>query len=408
MLRTPDPAQQSRATPDFGFDTPLDRTGMCTKKWEMEQISRQDSSLLCFGTAEMDFQTAPPIKRAFEEIVSRGHFGYPEKPESYYQAITDFFERHYDWKIERSWLNSHKGVYPSMQPLIRALSNSGDEVIYQTPVHHIFEELIRANDRVPLANPLIEVDGRYTMDFDGLAEMVTKRTKLLLLCNPHNPVGRVWDREELTRLQEFCLEHGIVVITDEVYFGLVHGDVDFIPAATISKEASMNTITLTSVSKSFNLTGTKHSLFIAENPAHQQIFQQGLVQANLNYGQCIFGLAATEVALRDCDDWRAALMDYIWGNYRVIEALFVNKLPLVKITQPEATYFAWIDLRSLGLSYDEIKNAVDNEARIALVYGEALGPGGEGHVRVNMATARSTLVEGMTRMADALKKHLKN
>ena len=387
-----------------GFDEALDRSNLSTAKWEMEVARKNDPSLLCFGTAEMDFRSAPPVLEALDRIVKAGHFGYPYKRASYYDAITGYFQRHFGWRVEKSSIASNVGIYPSMQPIIEELTAVGDEIIYQPPVHHIFPEVISAAGRVAIANPLKKRNGRYEMDFDDLAAKASERTKLLLLCSPHNPVGRVWTREELARLHEICSERRIVIVTDEVYCGLIYEGVPFLPFAALSPEASMNSITLVSASKSFNVTGLKHSLVIAENPRLLDAYMNGLKRNNLYYGGCIFGQAATEAAFRDCDDWSKQLVRYIKGNFDLLKSFFREHLPEVEVTEPEATYFAWLDFSALGLSGQQLRQLFEDESHITVAYGNVLGAGGEGHIRINLATSRSTLEKGLQRLAEAYRR----
>ena len=394
-------ATSDQHTDGINFDCVLDRSHLSTVKWEMEIEQKGDPSLLCLGTAEMDFKAAPPILDALARVARTGHFGYPYKPDSYYESVIGFFARNFGWHIERPWIANNVGIYPSMHPIIEELTNPGDEIIYQTPVHHIFQEVIACSGRTPVANPLRKLDGRYEMDLVDLANKVTKRTKLLLLCSPHNPVGRVWSSEELLQLHQFCLDRGIVVISDEVYFGLIYNDVKFVPFASVSHEASTNSITVLSTSKSFNLAGLKHSLVIAENPALLDAYKKGLMKNNLYFGGCIFGQAATEAAFREGDSWLRSVMDYVEGNFSFVENFLRHHFPEVAVTRPEATYFAWLDCSRLAPTSEDLRQLIEDQARIAVTYGEALGPGGEGHIRLNLATSRSTLAAGLDRLATA-------
>ncbi|MDP4021986.1 aminotransferase class I/II-fold pyridoxal phosphate-dependent enzyme [Methylobacterium sp. NEAU 140] len=396
----------SSTADEFGFDVPLDRAGLSTAKWEMEIARTQDPTLLCFGTAEMDYRAAPPIRAALERVAGAGHFGYPFKRASYYEAVVGYFDRHFGWKIEKDWIASNVGIYPSMQPLIEELTEPGDEILYQPPVHHIFPEVIQAAGRVALANPLVERRGRYEIDFDDLSWKVTERTRMLLLCSPHNPVGRVWTRAELDRLSAFCLERGILVLSDEVYCGLIFDGVAFTPFANVSAAASRNSVTLTSASKSFNVTGLKHSLVIAEDEGLRGAYMRGLKRNNLYFGGCVFGQAAAEAAFRDCDAWTKAAVRHIEGNFRYLEQFLRIHLPELSVTSPEGTYFAWINVKSLDLATEQLRDVLEKEAHVAVTYGAFLGEGGDGHIRLNLATARSNLSEGLCRIAAAIRTHI--
>lgn len=388
----------------YGFGQPLDRTGLSTMKWEAEIERTGQADFLGFGTAEMDFVAAPAITRALTTVAEKGHFGYPYKSAAYQEAITGFFARRFGWTIERNWIASNVGIYPAMQPIIEELTEPDDEIIYQTPVHHIFEEVITSAGRVAVPNPLILRNGQYEMDLVQLRQVISPRTRLLMLCSPHNPVGRVWSRDELLALNEACLEHGIIVLADEVYCGLLFDHARFTPFASLSSAASLNTITLVSASKSFNITGLKHSLVIAENADLRTAYMRGLLRSNLNFGSSIFGMAATEAAFRDCDDWSAAVMRYVAGNFAHLQWRLAAEMPEIRLTQPEATYFAWADCRAMNLDAVGLRQFFDAEARVGLSYGALLGPGGEGHVRINLGTARATLDQGIDRIVGAWKK----
>ncbi|MHA6728812.1 MalY/PatB family protein [Devosia sp. A369] len=384
------------------FDEPLDRTNFSSMKWEAEIARKNDPSLLCVGTAEMDFKAAPAVLAAIETVAKRGHFGYPYKRNSYYDAIIGHLTRHFDWRPEREHILSNVGIYPSMQPIIEELTLPGDEIIFQPPVHHIFPEVIAAANRVALANPLRKIGNKYEFDFEHLESAITPKTKMLLLCSPHNPVGRVWTKEELTRLEGICSRHNIIVIADEVYFGLVLPGSQFTPYAKVSKAAASRSISLISASKSFNLTGLKHSLVITNNPDFQRAYMTGLRRNNLYFGGDIFGQAATEAAFRDADDWSLALVQYIAANQNFLLEFIQTRLPWVGVTVAEGTYFSWLDFGSLGGSEDWLKHILEEEAHVVATMGVNLGSGGAGHVRINMATQREILHQVLNRIADAI------
>ena len=386
----------------YDFDAVLDRKGLSTLKWEMEVRKSGEPSLLSFGTADMDFKSPPAVIEALRRVVDNGHFGYPFKRDSYYAAILGYLFRHFGWEVDTSWLQSNVGIYPSMHPIITELTFPGDEIIYQPPVHHVFAEIVKANDRVAVPNSLVSRNGDYEMDFDDLERKFTSKTKLLLLCSPHNPVGRVWRREELRRLEEICAAHNVIVVTDEVYGGLLYEGAEFIPFATVSPWAAMNSYTMISPSKPFNLTGLKHSIVITQNEKLRAVYDKGIQRTNLQYGGSIFGLAGAEAAFRDSDEWSATLMRYVAGNFDYLRTQLAAHLPEVELTTPEATYFSWINLSPLGHAREEYQTLIEKTARLVVTYGEPMGPGGENHIRLNLATPRSNVVAGVDRLLSAL------
>lgn len=391
----------------YDFDTVLDRTNLSTMKWESEQDRKNNRDLLCFGTAEMDFKAAPPILEAFQKVVNAGHFGYPYKRPSYYEAVIGWFKRHCGVEIKKEWIANSVAIYPSFQGLIEGLSNEEDEVIYNPPVHFIFQDIVKSLHRIPVENPLVLRNGQYTIDFDDLEKKITPKTKLYLLCNPHNPVGRAWTPEELRKLAEICARHGIIVISDEVYFGLVYPGKKYTPFASVSKEAAMNSVTCISTSKSFNLTGIKHSLVISENPDILNQYKQELHKNNEFFGESIFGHAAVEAAFGKCDDWSDQLMQYIEGNYNFIVDFCRKNMPDVKPIKPDATYFVWIDFSVLDLPRDKFVAFFEDEAEVEVSPGYTLGTGGDGYIRMNVACPRSVLTEGMNRIFRAYRNHNK-
>lgn len=392
------------ATPSgYDFDEVLDRSKLSTLKWEMEIQQRGDADVLCFGTADMDFRAPPPVLEALKHVTEAGHLGYPLKSKSYFEAATSYWKRHFDWIVEPSWIASHVGIYASMEPLIEELTKAGDEIIFFSPVHKVFPEVIEANERQPVPVRLINEDGHYRIDFAALRRAITAKTRMLLLCSPHNPVGRVWTRDELAELSAICLENGVIVVSDEVYSGLLYPGKTFIPYANVSRQASAQSVTLVSASKSFNLTGLKHSHVITENTDFMAAYMRGLKRSNLHYGGSIYGHAAAEAAFRNCDEWSTALMRYIAGNFDLLKSYIHQHMPGVKVVQPEATYVAWLDFSASGLTEDGLRGLFDREARIVVTFGEPMGPGGELHARFNLGAPRSIVEKGLRRLAAAYK-----
>lgn len=385
----------------YNFNEILDRSNLSTMKWESQFDYKQDHSLLCFGTADMDFKSAQPIIDALVKVAEAGHFGYPYKRQSYYESVIGWFQRNFNWGIRREWIASSLSIYPAFQAFIEGLTDPGDEVIIQTPVHFVFQEIITATGRVLVENPLLIKEGQYTFDFLDFKEKISSKTKLLILCSPQNPMGRVWTREELTEIVEICLRHEIVIISDEVYSGLIYEGYTHIPIASISKEASLNTITLVSPSKTYNITGLKHSLVISENDKFLEVYSNELKKNNESFGESLFGHVATEAAYEHCDDWVEQLMAYVEENYYIVEEFMKNHMPEVKVYKPEATYFIWMDFTFLGMTNAELTSFFEDKVKIIVVQGHTLGSGGEGFIRLNVGCPKQTLQLGLQRMKNA-------
>lgn len=382
----------------YNFDEILDRRELSTKKWEMEQERKHNRNLLCMGTAEMDFRTSPEIIDAFIKVAQRGHFGYPYKRDAYFEAVSGWFERHCGMQIKREWISNGVAIYPSFQGLIEAFSMPGDEIIFNSPVHFIFYDITKSLGRVAVENPLRQIEGRYELDFKDLENKISSKTKLFILCNPHNPVGRAWSREELLRLSEICTKHGIVIISDEVYLGLIYPGKTYTPLMSVSEEAAMNSVTCISPSKSFNLTGIKHSLVISRNPKLLAAYNEQLHKNNEFYGESIFGHAAVEAAFGKSDEWSCELMKYIEGNYYAAREFLIKYLPEIKLTEPDATYFLWMDFNVLGMNAEQMTAFFEDSAQVEISVGNGLGTGGSGFIRMNIACPRSIVLEALKRI----------
>ena len=388
-------------THKYNFDTILDRSALSTMKWNSEIARTGHQDLLSFGTADMDFQSPPEVVKALIACAERGHFGYPWKGPQYYEAVMGYLARRFEWKVERAWIDTAAGVYASMQPVLGALTQPGDEVIIQTPVHHIFRELVVAMGRVVVENPLDTDGNTYSMDLEDLQSRITERTKVLLLCSPHNPMGRIWRKTELEALYDVCLCHNIVVISDEIYSGLLYPKQAFVPAATISRAASLSTVTLISASKSFNMTGLKHSLVVTENEAIRDAFRREQKCSNMYYGGSTFGQIATEVTFRECDSWSDELIEYVQKNAEFFRSGLAEIFPFCNTYQAEATYFLWVDFSAYGLRSEDVVKHLQDQAHIIVTGGHTLGLGGEGHVRWNLGCPRSILAEALDRLRKA-------
>ena len=380
----------------YDFDQKLDRSKLHTMKWEYEQGRKRNPDLLCFGTAEMDFQAAPPILKAFQQVVDNGHFGYPYKREDYYQAVIGYFKRHCQFEIKKEWIANSVAIYPSFQSLIEGLSDPGDEVIFQTPVHFIFADIVRSLKRVPVENPLKETDGTYKMDFEDLKRKITPKTKLFLLCNPHNPVGRVWTREELTRVGEICLRHGVTVVSDEIHGELAFPGHVYLPFASLSDEFLRCSVTCISPSKAFNIAGLQIANIVCADEAMRRKIDKAI---NINEVCDVnpFGVIATIAAYNEGEEWLNQLLDYLHGNYICMRFFCREHLPDFPITRLEGTYLVWMDCRALGIPSEVLEQRLIDDAELWLNAGTMYGAEGEGFMRWNIACPRARLIEGLRR-----------
>lgn len=375
------------------FDIPVDRRDTNSVKWS--GLPGHDVIPMCI--ADMDFLAPQPITAALQVRAAHGVFGYSRLPESLLETIVGWVTRRHDWNIAEHWLALNTGVVTSLRSAIRALTEEGDGVIIQTPVYHPFFTVIRQNRRVVLENPLQLEQGRYQMDFTLLEEQAA-RAKMLILCNPHNPVGRVWSPEELIRLGEICLRHGVIVVSDEI-----HCDITYTrrhtPFAALHEEFARQSVTCMSASKSFNIAGLHTSYEIIANPLlREKMLREktagGVGQPNL------LGLIALENAYRCCESWLDELVAYL-AESRALLIEHIGCLPDIDLIAPEGTFLAWLDFRRFGLTSEAMSQFLLREARVRLLPGRGFGTPGEGFQRMNYATTHAILLDSLARIANA-------
>lgn len=380
----------------YNFDELTQRRGTNSYKWD----SSVDAEVLPLWVADMDFKTAPCIIDALKHRVEQGIFGYTKVPAEYYDATINWFSRRHGWKI-----NGHddfiytSGVVPAVSAIIKALTKPGDKVIVQTPAYNCFFSSIRNNDCLLLINPLKRVNDSFEIDFDDLERCAADNdAKLLLLCNPHNPTGRVWTREELLRIDEICRSNGVKVISDEIHCELVYPPFNYIPFASLSDEAAMNCVTCVSPSKAFNIAGLQIANIISHNHEWLQLIDRAI---NINEVCDVnpFGVIATIEAYNHGEEWLSELLIYLYDNYLTLRDYIAEHLPMLEVCRLEGTYLAWIDCRSLGIKMDTLEEILIRDSKVWLNAGTMYGAEGEGYMRVNLATSRARLLEALRKIS---------
>lgn len=385
----------------YDFDRVIDRRGTSSLKWDFAEKIVGTSGLVPLWVADMDFEAPVEIVRALEARVKHGIFGYTLEPESYYEAAADWLQRRHGWEVRREWMLPSPGVIPSLAAAILGLTEPGDGIVIQPPVYYPFALRISGNARRVVENPLTLSGGRWEMDLDGLAKVVDKRTRMLVLCSPHNPVCRVWDRETLHALADFCSHRSIVIVSDEIHNDLVMPGFRHTPLASLSREAAAISVTLVSATKSFNLAGLGGSLALIPDTGLRARFDA--VQHSVFAGPAnALAAAAAEAAWRQGERWLEELLVYVQGNYRYLADYLAGNLPRVKVSPLEGTYLCWLDMRDLRLSDDVIKEKLQRDAGLWLDEGRKFGRGGEGFQRLNLACPRSILSDAVERLARAL------
>jgi cysteine-S-conjugate beta-lyase len=387
-------AEPVLGTDTFDFDTPIDRSGTSSEKWAMHE----DRGVLPLWLADMDFRSPPAVIQALHERVQHGVFGYTRSPEELNRVVIGMLDAHYSWHVEREWLVWLPGLVTGLNVACRAFGEDGDDVLTTVPVYPPFLSAPGWSRRNLITVPLSRASGTWEFDFDRIAESLGPRTALFLLCSPHNPVGRVFDRSELTRIATLCAEHDAVICSDEIHCGLIlDQDKQHIPTAALSPEVADRTVTLMAPSKTFNLPGLGCSFAVIPNPDLRRRFRSAM--AGIVPSVNLMGYTAAMAAYRDGGDWLAALLEYLRNN-RDIVATAVARMPGLSMSHVEATYLAWIDTRDAGL---------DDPALFFEAAGVGLGDGKvfgcPGFVRLTFGCPRSTLLEALGRMERTLATH---
>lgn len=376
----------------YDFDKTIDRRATNSYKWDSAP-----EGVLPMWVADMDFRTAPAIIDALQKRVAHGIFGYTRVPDAYYDAVTSWFSRRHGWDIDREWIIYTSGVVPAVSAVIKALTVPGDKVIVQTPVYNCFFSSIRNNGCEIVSNPLRRTADTYEMDFDALERCAADpRAKVMLLCNPHNPAGRVWTPDELTRLGNICLRNGVTVVSDEIHCELVYQGFKYTPFASLSDAFLHRSVTCVSPSKAFNIAGLQIANIVAfDNDMRSRIDKA--ININEVCDVNPFGVAATIAAYNEGEEWLNQLVDYLHGNYEAMAEFCRRELPEFPITRLEGTYLVWMDCSSLGMPSDALEHALLDDARLWLNAGTMYGAEGEGYIRWNIACPRSVMLNGLNR-----------
>lgn len=387
----------------FDFDTVINRRGTNSYKWDI--VKEED--VIPLWVADMDFKAAPAILEALKKRVEHGVFGYTLVPDSYYEAIINWFARRHNWQIDRSWIIYTTGVVPAVSCAIKALTLPGEKVLIQTPDYNCFFSSIKNNGCKVAENELVRRGDSYEVDFEDFErQCADEKTTVFLLCNPHNPAGRVWTKEELERMNDICLAHGVRVISDEIHCELVMPGHRFTPFAAISDACRDNSVVLNSPTKAFNIAGLQIANIICADPAMRRRIDRAV---NINEVCDVnpFGVVALQAAYNESEEWLDSLNHYIWGNYLALKEFIAKELPRLEVARLEGTYLAWVDIKATGLTSDEAYEKLMKEGRVYVNSGTMYGRrAGEGYLRINLACPRATLLEGLKRMGGVLRQYL--
>ena len=385
----------------YNFDSINNRVGTNSVKWDI------DPDVIPLWVADMDFQVLPELKEALSKRVDEGIFGYTLVPESYYEAIINWFDRRHHWHIDRSWILYTSGVIPAMAAALKAFTLPGEKVLIQTPVYNCFFSSIANCGCEPVENELVREGNTYRIDFaDFENKCADPKTTVFLLCNPHNPAGRVWTKEELERMNEICMRHDVKVISDEIHCELIMPGYTFVPFASVSEACADNSVILNSPTKNFNIAGLQIANIICKNRQWLRRIDRA-VNINETCDVNPFGVIALQEAYNKGAEWIDELNTYLYDNYKALKDFFHEELPKLEVLKLEGTYLVWVDITALEFTSDEVADKLLKEAKVWVNSGTMYGrKAGQGYLRINIATPRATLMEGLKRMGRLLSQYL--
>ncbi|MBI4181117.1 MAG: putative C-S lyase [Chloroflexi bacterium] len=394
----------------YDFDRLVDRSNTDSSKWGAVETIFGSRDVLPMWVADMDFPIAQPITEALRKRTEHEIYGYAQPPPSVIEAVTDRMKRKFGWTIKPEWIVFTPGVVPALHAAVKAFTHPGDAVITQEPVYHPFWSAVTANGCLVVNNQLKLINGHYEIDYDGLeSEFHPKgggmmasapRIRMMILCNPHNPVGRVWSKEELTRMGKIIIRNDAIMVSDEIHCELLFKGFKHVPFASISEEFEQHCIVGMAPSKTFNLAGLSASSIIIPNTKLRDRFNAA--RAGILPRPNIFGLVALEAAYRYGDEWLGQLLEYLQGNLEFLMAYFGEKIPKIKVIKPEGTYLVWLDCRGLGMDEMSLRSLMREKAKVGLEDGHIFGSSGSGFQRMNIACPRVTLEQALKRIEQAV------
>ncbi|WP_337958024.1 MalY/PatB family protein [Guptibacillus sedimenti] len=384
------------------FDERINRFDTHSVKWDHTEAIFEKEDLLPMWVADMDFRAPQPVIDALTTRIQHGIFGYSMPTENTKSAIQGWLNRRHNWSIQQDWIVFTPGVVPALSAAVNTYTEKGEKVVIQSPVYYPFRDMVEKSEREVVDNPLVRRNGKYEMDFHDLElKLDDPEVKMLLLCNPHNPVGRVWKKEELMKLAELCYAHNVLIVSDDIHFDLIFKGYQHTLISSLSNEIAANTITCIAPSKTFNLAGMQLSTIIIPDEEKREKFNAYMGKLGL-FAPSPFGITAVEAAYNHGEEWLDELMDYLQGNLSYLTTFINERLPQIDVIEPEGTYLVWLDFTKLDMSHEELEQFVQGEARLALDEGYIFGEGGKGFERINIACPRSVLQEGLERLEKAI------
>jgi cysteine-S-conjugate beta-lyase len=386
----------------YNFDEIINRTGTNSLKYDGKEKYFGKNEILPMWVADMDFRTPDFIVEAIKKRASHEIYGYSLKSESFYTSVINWMQRRHKWSVKQEWISFTPGVVSALNFGVLAFSNPGDNIIIQTPVYFPFFTAIKDHGRLITVNQLKLADNKYVIDFDDFESRINEKTKVFILCNPHNPVGRVWNKEELLKLGNICIKNNITIIADEIHSDLIMSGYKHIPLATVSDEIANITITCMAPSKTFNTAGLASSIAITTNPELKKKFEALPNSFHISSGN-LFGITALEAAYSNGDEWLNQLIEYLEENITTVEDYIHQNIPEIKVIKPEGTYMIWLDCRMLEQKAGSLKDFFINKAKVGFNNGTDFGSGGDGFMRMNIGCPRSIIIESLEKINSAVR-----
>lgn len=385
----------------YNFDEIIDRKSNHSTKYNELVKKFGTDDIIPLWIADMDFKTADPIIKALEEKAKHGIFGYVYRPEEYFGSFIDWQKKHYNWKVKEELLSFSIGVVPALATLVRQFSEKGDKILIQTPVYSEFYDINHDNERFVIENKFIEKNGKYYFDLEDFENKLKEQPKLFILCNPQNPIGHVWNYNELKSMGDLCIKYNVPVISDEIHADLTLWNNKHIPMASVSEEISKNTITCTSIGKAFNVAGLQCATVVFNNTQEKNKFDKFWKNLEVHRNNP-FNLVATIAAYTEGEEYLSQLKQYLEDNIMFVYNYFKENIPLIKPNIPQATYLIWLDCRNLNLNQEELEKFMLKKAKLGLNSGRAFQKDLQGFMRLNVACPRGVLEKALNQLKDAV------
>lgn len=384
------------------FDEIIERRGTDSYKWDIMKLKYGRDDLTAMWVADADFRVAKPIQDVLRDRVDHGIFGYTKRSEQFYDSIIKWCKKRHNWEIEKEWISYTPGVVAAINWAVKVYTEPGDKIIVQPPVYYPFFSAVENNGRVLINNNLKFKDGKYYMDFENLVSQIDERTKLLILCSPHNPVSKVWSKEELTKLTDICVEYNIKIVSDEIHSDLIMPGYKHTCTSSISDKVAQLTITCMAPSKTFNIAGLDTSVAIIPNKEMRKKFKDFQNEIGVHMGN-VFGIEAFAAAYNNGEEWLEEELTYINSNYEYFKNFIQSKLPQFKVIDLEGTYLLWLDCSCLNLTNEELDTFFVEKVNVMLDPGEMFGKAGKGFMRFNIATPRENITKVLENLEKAVK-----